>query len=673
MLNFIPLFIVFITSQVTDTPFIPNNETRQRLKPQSHGRIWVRGKPVKEVIVADSVISIQIMEEIVFPDKKPVVKIEKATVPVPSEISWMKGYKSPDIPVKFDQAVIQYLNYFRNTRGGRATIKNWIEQSYRYRQMILSELKKNSLPSAILYIAMIESGFEIKTKSYAGAAGLWQFMKSGADIYGLRVNRWIDQRYSPELSTIAVMDYFRDLYFRFGNWHTALAAYNCGYGRMLQTMRRYSTDNYWKMLTYENALPRETRLYIPKLIAVALADLNREKFNLGKINPAPAYNFSEVSVPGGISFSRISSITGVPLKEITELNKDFLKNYTPPGEKLVYVRVPMKNGKTAQAALRKYRGFTPVRTYTVEFGDDLKYISQSYGVSATSIKKLNELGLNEKLRPGTVLLLPASALAQKKKVDLPEDIIVNVPREILVPRGFKRYFYKTTDGDTLKVVSKNIGVSIEKLLSWNYYEEDSQLVNGLYIQVFLNEKAKIHPKLISESSIKLTYIDSTEFHDHYLNKYKKVRVVYRIRRGDTLKSIAKKFKTNVRHLRTVNHSNLKEIKPGQDLIVYTPPHYSKYYKSKQLKNPVNRNERGKEATKTDKVNKVPDNRKRASSPPPEKKSSLKKKIIKRKTAVVAIKVKPNHVSSRKPEKSQEWNSVFTSTHGKTWEGTENKD
>lgn len=671
MLNFIPLFIVFITSQVTDTPFIPSNDTRLRLKPQSHGRIWVRGKPVKEVIVADSVISIQIMEEIVFPEKTQKVKIEKGTVPVPAEISWMKGYKAPDIPVKFDQSVIQYLNYFRNTRGGRATIKNWIEQSYRYRQMILSELKKNSLPSAILYIAMIESGFEIRTKSYAGAAGLWQFMKSGADIYGLRVNRWIDQRYSAELSTVAVMDYFRDLYFRFGNWHTALAAYNCGYGRMLQTMRRYSTDNYWKMLTYENALPRETRLYIPKLIAVALADLNREKFNLGKINPAPAYNFSEIRVPGGVSFSKISSITGVPLKELTELNKDFLKNYTPPGEKLVYVRVPMKKGKMARAALEKYRGFTPVRTYTVEFGDDLKYISQSYGVTAASIKKLNELSLNEKLRPGTVLLLPSSALTQKKNVDLPDDIVVNVPREILVPRGFKRYFYKTIDGDTIKLISKNIGVSIEKLLTWNYYDEDSQLVNGLYIQVFLNEKAKVHPKLISESSVKLTYIDSSEFHDHYLNKYKKVRVVYRIRRGDTLKSIAKKFKTNVRHLRTVNHSNLKDIKPGLDIVVYTLPRFAKIYKGNALKNPVNRNERGKEAKNSETVNKGPSNKKKAL--PSNKKTKVIKKNIARKTAVEAIKVKPNHVSSRKPEKSEEWNSVFTSTNGKTWEGTENRD
>ncbi|MBN2724547.1 MAG: LysM peptidoglycan-binding domain-containing protein [Deltaproteobacteria bacterium] len=541
----------------------------------------MRGGPLPDVRISDSMRALLLMEEALYPVKinnpNPVsVRHEK----IPEELSWLKGMKYPDIPVYFDKTVVYYLKYFKNTAGGRATIKDWIEKSYRYRDMIKTIIKREKLPEILLYIAMIESGYEKTTRSWAGATGLWQIMKSGSKIYGLELNFWIDQRYNPELSTLAVVDYFRDLYYRFKDWHLALAAYNCGYGRMLQSMRRYNTNSFWKLKKYENALPRETRLYIPKLLAVAIADLNRDKFNLGKLNCVTPYNFREIYLPGGVHLSRVASVTGYSLKKLQFLNREYTRKRLPPGNKAYPVRLPVdKKTETAIKLLRKYRAWGNYRKYVVQFGDSVQSISSSFGVSISKIKKLNNLDINEPLKAGVNLILPENS--SRKTVSVKDIPNVNVPSKIDAPHGLKRYFYRTSSGDTVKAVSKGLGVSTENLLKWNFLLPDVPLTKNMYLQVFLNKKTV--PSLLEEHDVKMRVIDSDQFHSHYLKKIKKVRITYRVRKGDTLKSIAKRFKSRISYIRSVNHSSLRKIKSGDIIIVYSDIKRATGYTSKKAK------------------------------------------------------------------------------------------
>ncbi|MCB2039108.1 MAG: lytic transglycosylase domain-containing protein, partial [Ottowia sp.] len=186
--------------------------------------------------------------------------------------------------------------------------------------MIVGYLKDAGLPQDLLYVSMIESSYDPYTYSRAGASGLWQFMPAGGKIYGLEIDRWIDERNDPVRSTIAVLDYFKDLYQRFGDWHLALAAYNAGYGAVLRSIARYNTNDFWQLLEYENALPWESSIYVPKAIAAAIVGHNRELFGFGDVKPRPAEAWDDVEVPKSVALSVIAHAAGCSVDDLKRLN-----------------------------------------------------------------------------------------------------------------------------------------------------------------------------------------------------------------------------------------------------------------------------------------------------------------------------------------------------------------
>mgnify|MGYP000048784992 CR=1 FL=1 len=147
---------------------------------------------------------------------------------------------------------------------------SWLRKQGRYRQLIEQTLDRYNLPRFLLYVSMIESGYDPHDRSHKGAVGLWQFLPEGARIYGLRVDYWVDERQDPVRSTDAAARYLGDLKARFGSWHLTLAAFNAGYGAVLRAMQKYNTNDYWELCRHEDGLPWETLLYVPKAIATAL-------------------------------------------------------------------------------------------------------------------------------------------------------------------------------------------------------------------------------------------------------------------------------------------------------------------------------------------------------------------------------------------------------------------
>lgn len=186
------------------------------------------------------------------------------------DLSFLNGLKLPNIPVRWDRRVIEYLLFFKNERRGRDLAAAWLKRMERYGPMIRRVLAQHSLPSDLQFVAMIESGYDPLARSQQNALGMWQFVQQPAQHYGLRVDHWVDERLDPQRATEAAALYMRDLYDRFGTWELAFAAYNMGYAGLLRAMRKYNTNDYWLLSHLEAGLPFETTLYVAKITAMAV-------------------------------------------------------------------------------------------------------------------------------------------------------------------------------------------------------------------------------------------------------------------------------------------------------------------------------------------------------------------------------------------------------------------
>ncbi|MBU1070051.1 transglycosylase SLT domain-containing protein [Myxococcota bacterium] len=567
MFQLLPLLLILWGAE--PSPFLSGPSEAARLNPPTDGRTWVRGRAVSSAGTPATLWALQLAEEDLFraSEKTQENLPVSAQPPVPAELAWLAGMKYPDIPIVFDETVITYLKYFRFNPGGRATIRSWIEHSGRYRAMILNVLARHKLPSALLYIAMIESGYEVGTRSSAGALGLWQFMPDGAKVYGLRLSHFVDQRMDPELSTEAVMLYFSDLKFRFHNWPVALAAYNCGYGRMLQSIRRYQSNDFWKLQKYENALPRETQLYVPKWIAVAIADLNRDRFLIPKPSMKPAYTFDAVPAPGGMTFSQVARLAGVGEDEIRALNPEYTRRRLPPDQKWVRVRLPWGRKTTYETALRKLSPqWADFQVYRVQFGETLDSVAARFGISTAKLRSMNQLQSSAEVVPGVTLVVPRTAkLEEPVRAELKTPFVA-VPGDVAVPDGLVRMFYRTCAGDTLEILVEGLGAREEDLISWNHLNPEAALPSGMVLQVFLAPAAATHKALFAADTVKVVPVDGEEFIAHYLVRYDRVRILHTLTANQKLDRVAEKYGTTVTSIRTINKAH--SFATGTTIVVY---------------------------------------------------------------------------------------------------------
>ncbi|HXK17131.1 MAG TPA: lytic transglycosylase domain-containing protein, partial [Polyangiaceae bacterium] len=204
--------------------------------------------------------------------------------PNASEGAWLHGLTQPDLPTRYDERVVRYLHFYRDTPSGRAIARTWAKKAGRYAPVIKSELGRAGLPTDLVWLSLIESGHNPTIASPVGAAGLWQFMPDAARSYGLTVDRWVDERLDPERSTQAAVRYLSDLYRRFGSWELAMAAYNMGYGGLSRSVKKFNTNDFWELARYEAGIPWETTLYVPKILATAVLMNNRRAFGLDSVS-----------------------------------------------------------------------------------------------------------------------------------------------------------------------------------------------------------------------------------------------------------------------------------------------------------------------------------------------------------------------------------------------------
>jgi membrane-bound lytic murein transglycosylase D len=267
----------------------------------------------------------------------------------------------PDMRVPITRRTLKYVRFFTRGDRGRGMFETWLKRSGRYQELIESELRQRSLPEDLIWVSMIESGFDPRAKSPAGAVGLWQFMPATGAVYGLVQSRHLDQRKNPRLATKAAVHHLRDLYRRFGAWDLALAAYNMGYEQLLDAIDKYGTADF-NELARQEAIPAETAAYVPKIAAAAIVANNLEHFGFDKVEIQRPVDASEIAVPAGTPMKILAKAAGVSTSSLRTLNPDILGDRVPPGRGDYLVMIPPDTVSRARAALPAMLEHEPIVT-----------------------------------------------------------------------------------------------------------------------------------------------------------------------------------------------------------------------------------------------------------------------------------------------------------------------
>src|SRR5216110_401323 len=310
-----------------------------------------------------------------------------------------------DYPVVMNDDVRYFLDRFTGSR--RMVVELWMSRSGCYLAMIQEVFRNRGLPTDLAFTAMIESGFNPRAVSPAGAKGLWQFMAPTARRYGLRVDRWVDERLDPEKSTVAAAAYLRDLYRQFGSWELAQAAYNAGEVAVIRAIRVTGSSDFWD-LTRTTHLQRETREFVPAIQAATL--IGRDPDQYGFAVGGDAWDDTErVSVPPSTDLRRLSTGAGLSLEMLRGLNSTLVRGITPPGTRWE-VSIPSGTRDGVLAALAPRRSVATAKAprraaaareiHVVRPQETVSSIARLYGLSVAEVLRWNRLESRDPIRPG---------------------------------------------------------------------------------------------------------------------------------------------------------------------------------------------------------------------------------------------------------------------------------
>jgi membrane-bound lytic murein transglycosylase D len=509
-----------------------------------------------------------------------------------THLSWLAQLEMPDLPVRWDERVVRYLEFFREDPRGHAMFANLFRRSGRFHDMMRRALRRKALPQDLVWVSMIESGFDPIARSPSGAAGLWQFMPETAKIYGLLMDRWLDQRYSVELATTAAADLLGDLHRRFGSWELALAAYNMGYAGVASVLRRYNTNDFWSLARTEAALPWETTLYVPKILAASVVAHNLVAFGFGDLVPDSPADADQVDVAPGMSFALVAQAAGCDAKDIEALNPEFRAARTPPaadGDAHYPLKVPMgKGGSTAQGLARLRRDQPPLDRYVVRFGETLDQVAASHKTTPQKLVELNAIAPAEALRGGTLLLVPKVDAQSSAAADVPSPgrgppaggaAAPTAPKQsVIVPLDEfsypdrQRVFYRVLVGDTLKEIAGALRVAVDDLRRWNDLDAGARLQEGMTLQAFVAADADLsHIVVLREREVHVLAVGSDEFFASLEREKRFRRVTVVAKTGDTLEVIGKRFDVSARLMERINRRGRGDaLKGGEAVVVYAP-------------------------------------------------------------------------------------------------------
>jgi membrane-bound lytic murein transglycosylase D len=460
-----------------------------------------------------------------------------------------------ELPVTWDLDVVRWnehervqywLRYFQGPARERFQI--WLDRMPRYEPMVRGRLQAANMPTDLVYLALIESGFSNTAVSRARATGMWQFMRPTGKEYGLRIDSWVDERRDPMQATGAALRYLSDLYDRFGSYYLAAAAYNAGGGKISRGLRRIGMsddddlgeeeaedlrDADFFRLRDTRHIRQETKDYVPKLIAAALIAKEPVKYGFTRTFDQAQYPLDSLIVPGMTGLDVVARMADTSLAAMKELNPHFLRLVTPPGSASV-VRLPagtMEPVATAYAALPAVER-TSFRYHTTKAGDTPARIAEQFGVPLASVLEANPGIKNGSLKAGKQIVVPTGGESS-----------VLVARQVATYRdgvdgsGPVRY-HKVRSGETLGGIARKYRVSVSNLKAWNG-------LRGTTIRA--GQKLRVY------GGRSTTTVAASRDHSKGGGMPPGTASVrHRVRRGETLSGIAQHYGVTIRSIKQAN-------------------------------------------------------------------------------------------------------------------------
>jgi len=516
------------------------------------------------------------------------------------------------IPMDDNEYVKKSIEFLTQKPIGRKFVRTSLARSTAWGNLIKKIIAEEGMPAELFYLAMVESGFNPFAVSRAKAVGIWQFIMSTGQLYGLNADgsQWIDERRDPIKSTRAAMRHLRDLYNELGDWHLAIAAYNCGINAVQRAIAQYGKPDsvsFWTIMQY---LPRETRNYVPLFIAVVKVVHNLEEFgfNLNEIEYAPEIQFDKYALKEPVSLTAIAKCANTTVDKIRELNPELVFSFTPPTTNEYEIRIPYGLKQTFVA---NFLNLTPEEkrpylSYKTEKHETIEQIAKKFEVDPNEVLLVNNItSATKKLPKGTTLKIPVGGTAYPQQNalasnDSPEtsntqsttprsksDALASPEKPLeksknLATQSVIRYVVK--ENENLNKISEKYNIPADSIVVWNGLR-NKVLTPGQTLRIYFcgeanrTERNLADPKpKTNEVEPKTTAKASNDDEERLVpaktkkEQAKAKEIVHKVRRGETLESISKKYDVSMDEI-IANNKDLKKRKgkllAGEKLVIRT--------------------------------------------------------------------------------------------------------
>lgn len=425
------------------------------------------------------------------------------------------------IPLVLNDSVEKNLEYFQY--GIHERFQSYLDRFHHYQDLVEPVFRELGLPPELMYLSLVESGFNPRAFSRSRASGPWQFMKGTGRVYGLDVDWYLDERRDPIKSTVAAAHHLRDLYDQFGSWPLALGAYNAGSGKISRAIKKTGTRDFWT-IRQSRHIRRETKDYVPRFIAATLIAQNPTAYGFSTPD-GDRHEFEEVLITKRVHLSAVTQQTGIPVEELQRLNPELRRSIVPsltgPG---YYLKVPLGMASLVEElhptlAVWSQPPPPPTEWHTVRRGESLSVVAKRFSMKVSQLKDMNDLRSNI-IRVGTKLRVRGGVDDDYSDTDIT--------------------WYRVRSGDSLGSIATRFRQSVNALMRMNN-------ISSHIIHPGDRLRVKGNPS-VSPSS-------------------KNDSKWYKVRRGDSLWTIAQQFRMSVNDLRTLNNLSSSIIQAGRMLMV----------------------------------------------------------------------------------------------------------
>jgi membrane-bound lytic murein transglycosylase D len=437
---------------------------------------------------------------------------------------------SHDLPLMVNDPVLAYLNYFKTPRGS-AIVETGLRRAGRYREMVQRVLREEGMPQDLIYLAQAESAFLPQAVSKAGARGMWQFMSFAGRKYGLEKTWWIDERQDPEKATRAAARDLRELYDLFGDWYLAMAAYNSGAGTVQHAVERTGYADFWELYR-RNVLPKETKNYVPIILALTLISKDPARYGI-EFEPEPPLKADAVKPGQPIDLRLVAETIDIDLETLRSLNPQLLRLVTPADPNFV-LQLPQG---TAERFFTEIAAIPPEkwvswRRHKVEQGETLTAVARRYHVLPSEIAQANDLPTGGSLEEGQKLIIPAAAHAE-------------------VVAG-KLIRYRVHGNDTVASIADEFDVSVAELRKWNGLRSN-HVSKGVRLKIYPGgmapaTQATSHARPTTVSAAVPRAVSSRS----PVMEARPNAVRHHVKAGETLYSIARAYQTTAEAIQAGN-------------------------------------------------------------------------------------------------------------------------